>query len=257
MIGELRKASWPTWLELKESTIVVLIAIGLLGAYVSIVDFSLFQVVNLFTNLVRQVFLSNFHLIKYMNARRTQPIQDFCWYTVRTLSNHEGKAKQYIENLMAAEKNEDIKEVLMPTETVTEVKHGKKNVKVKKLYPGYLFIHLKLYDEEHKIQQKPWSIITSAPGVRGFAGGDKPMPLKPAEIEHILLQIKEAEGVERPKVQFEVGSTVKITDGPFLNLTGTVDEIDPDKGKLKVSVSIFGRFTPVDLEYWQVERADS
>jgi len=116
---------------------------------------------------------------------------------------------------------------------------------------------MKLYDENGQLLQKPWYFVRGVEGVIGFIGGpeDRPSPLRPAEVETILNQVKLGETVERPKVTFEVGEEVKITDGPFLNLTGRIDEIDPERGKLKVSVSIFGRFTPVVLEYWQVERA--
>ena len=143
----------------------------------------------------------------------------------------------------------------MPTENVSEVKNGKKINKTRKLYPGYVFIHMRLYDEDGKILQKPWYFVRGVQGVIGFIGGERPSPLKQDEIDRILQQVSEAEGKEVPKVQFNVGEDVKITDGPFLNLNGRIDEIDPERGKLKVSVSIFGRFTPVELEYWQVERA--
>jgi transcriptional antiterminator NusG len=93
--------------------------------------------------------------------------------------------------------------------------------------------------------------------VIGFVGGDRPAPLRQAEIDDIRNRVAAASGKEVPKVSYEVGEEVKITDGPFLNLTGRIDEIDPERGKLKISVSIFGRFTPVELEYWQVERAAS
>ncbi len=98
--------------------------------------------------------------------------------------------------------------------------------------------------------------MRDADGVIGFLGGTSPTPLKEREIASILAQVEEAEGKEVPKVEFGVEEEVKITDGPFFNLTGTIDEIDPERGKLKVSVSIFGRFTPVELEYWQVERME-
>ena len=115
---------------------------------------------------------------------------------------------------------------------------------------------MRLYDEDGKILQKPWYFIRGTQGVIGFVGNLHPMPLKTDEINRILGQVSEAEGKEVPKIQFNVGEEVKINDGPFMNLTGRIDEVDPDRGKLKVSVSIFGRFTPVELEYWQVERAD-
>jgi transcriptional antiterminator NusG len=178
------------------------------------------------------------------------------WYVVQTLSNMEGKVKRMIETQLAREEMEDyIYEVLMPTEVVSEVKSGKKSQKTRKLYPGYVFLHMRLYDEDGKLLQGPWYYINGIDGVIGFVGGQTPHALKDSEIESILNHAKEAEGKEIPKVTYEVGENVRITDGPFLNLNGTIDEIDPAAGKLKVSVSIFGRFTPVTLEYWQVERA--
>ncbi len=176
------------------------------------------------------------------------------WYAVQTLSNREASVKRYLDRYLASEEMEDyIFEVLMPTQTITEVKSGKKTQKVRKFYPGYVFLNMRLYDEEGILLEKPWYYVKGADGVIGFVGSNNPTPLKEHEIERILSQMREAEGKEVPKVQFEVGSEVKITDGPFLNLNGQIDEIDPERGKLKVSVSIFGRFTPVELEYWQVE----
>lgn len=177
------------------------------------------------------------------------------WYVVQTLSNAEGKVKRFIQSQLAYEELEEfIFEVLMPTEVVSEVKAGKKSQKTRKLYPGYVFIHMRLYDEENKLLQKPWYYVNGIDGVIGFVGGNRPVPLKEDEINRILDHVKQAEGKEVPKVQYEVGEEVRITDGPFLNLTGTIDKIDPEAGRLEVSVSIFGRFTPVPLEYWQVER---
>lgn len=180
------------------------------------------------------------------------------WYALQTLSNKEGKVKQLLEKFIEIEGVQDyVAEVLVPTETVTEVKSGKKSTRVRKFYPGYVFIHMSLYDEDGKILQKPWYFVRGTEGVIGFVGGDRPVALKTDEIERILSQVKEAEGKEVPKVQYEVGESVKITDGPFMNLSGNVEEIDLERGKLKVSVSIFGRYTPVELEYWQVEREES
>ena len=147
-------------------------------------------------------------------------------------------------------------EVLMPTETVTEVKSGKKKTITRKFYPGYIFVKMRLYDEENKLMNKPWYFVREAQGVIKFVGGDHPTPLKKSEIDRIISQVEEAEGKEKPKVQYEVGEMVKVMDGPFMNLIGKIEEIDPERGKLKVSVSIFGRFTPVELEYWQIQRTE-
>ncbi len=180
------------------------------------------------------------------------------WFAVHTLSGKEGKVKEYIEKFKRVEElDEHIFEVLLPTETVSEVKRGKKTSTVRKLMPGYVFVQMKLYDEESKVLNKPWYFVKETTGVIGFVGGDRPTALRESDISDIRERVEAGAGKETPKVQYEVGEEVKITDGPFLNLTGRIDEIDPARGKLKISVSIFGRFTPVELEYWQVERATS
>jgi transcriptional antiterminator NusG len=177
------------------------------------------------------------------------------WFALHTLSGQEGKAKLYIEKFKKIEELDDtIFEVLMPIETVSEVKNGKKSTKNRKLYPGYIFINMRLYDENKKLINKPWYFVKETTGVIGFVGGASPSPLRQSEVDEIRLRIEAASGKEVPKVSYEIGETVKINDGAFASLTGSIDEIDPDRGKLKISVSIFGRFTPVELEYWQVER---
>ena len=186
----------------------------------------------------------------------TQTTTGAQWFALHTLSGQENKVKNYIEKFRKAEELDDfIAEVLLPTEVVSEVKGGKKSTKVRKLYPGYVFIHMKLFDENGQVIIKPFYFVKDAGGVIGFVGGDKPAPLRLAEVDEIKARIEAASGKEVPKVTFEVGEEVKITDGAFANLTGRVDEVDPARGKLKISVSIFGRFTPVELEYWQVQRA--
>jgi transcriptional antiterminator NusG len=188
---------------------------------------------------------------------KSSSLSEPSWFAVQTLSNQESKAKQYLDKFTVVEEMEDyIFEVLMPTETVTEVKSGKKKTITRKFYPGYIFVKMRLYDEDNKLLNKPWYFVREAQGVIKFVGGDRPTPLKKSEIDRILNQVEEAEGKEKPKVQYEIGEMVKVMDGPFMNLVGKIEEIDPDKGKLKVSVSIFGRFTPVELEYWQVQRTE-
>lgn len=177
------------------------------------------------------------------------------WFALHTLSGQEGKVKTYIEKFKKPEELDDyIFEVLLPTEVVSEVKAGKKTTKTRKLYPGYVFINMKLYDETGKLINKPWYFVKETTGVIGFVGGENPAPLRQSEVDEIRARIEAASGKEVPKVAYDVGEEVKITDGAFANLTGRIDEIDPSRGKLKISVSIFGRFTPVELEYWQVQR---
>ncbi|MEO7797415.1 MAG: transcription termination/antitermination protein NusG [Opitutaceae bacterium] len=189
-----------------------------------------------------------------MSTQTTAPA-DAQWFALHTLSGQENKVKNYIERFKKAEELEDsIFEVLLPTEVVSEVKAGKKSTKVRKLYPGYVFIQMRLYGEDKKVINKPWYFVKEVAGVIGFVGGDAPAALRQSEIDEIRARIEAANGKEVPKVVYTVGEEVKINDGAFANLTGRIDEIDPDRGKLKVSVSIFGRFTPVELEYWQVQR---
>lgn len=192
------------------------------------------------------------------SAKKTDEKSGMKWYVVQTLSGKEGQVKQYLDKFKKIEDLEDfIGEVLVPTELVTEVKQGKKSQRTRKFYPCYVFVEARLFDEHGKLNNKPWYFIRETNGVIGMVGGDHPTALRSSEIDHIRSQMEQALGKEVPKVQYEIGEEVKITDGPFLNLTGRIDEIDPDRGKLKVSVSIFGRFTPVELEYWQVERITS
>ncbi len=178
------------------------------------------------------------------------------WFVIHTLSGQEHKVKESIEKRMKAEEmTEFIKEVLVPIEKVVDVRNGKKTVTTRKLHPGYVYIDMVLLDDNKRVLEKPWYFIQDTPGKIGFVGGDRPISVTPDEIAVIKAQVTESEDVERPKVQFAVGENVKITDGPFMNFGGLIEEIEPDKGKLKVTVDIFGRKTPVELEYWQVEKA--
>jgi transcriptional antiterminator NusG len=173
------------------------------------------------------------------------------------LSGQENKVKESIERRMKMEEVEDlVGEVLIPTEQVSEVKHGKRTTTTRKFYPGYVLIHMALYDQTKNLVDRTWYFIQDIPGIIGFVGGDHPVPLREEEVNSILNQIEEKKEKVKPKIEFEAGETVKINDGPFLNFNGVIDEIDPERGKLKVSVSIFGRSAPVELEYWQVEREE-
>lgn len=178
------------------------------------------------------------------------------WYVIHTLSGQEQKVKESIEKRMKPEEmGEYIREVLVPMEKVAEVRGGKKTVTMRKLHPGYVYINMVLYDDNRRIIPKPFYFIKETQGAIGFVGGDTPFAATDEEIEQIKLQIADSEDRERPKVSFEVGETVKVNDGPFLNFSGVIEEVDPERGKLKVTVNIFGRNTPVELEYWQVEKA--
>ena len=186
------------------------------------------------------------------------------WFVLHTLTGQENKAQKSIEARVKLERMEDfIGKCVIPTERVTEKKNGKKRTITKKFFPGYILCELALYDEakgvdengRKAIYERTWQFLRETPGVIGFVGGDRPQPLKQSEVDAILLDKPQgASTVERPKVNFSVDETVKITDGAFMGLTGQISMVDPDKGKLKVEVQVFGRTVPVDAEYWQVEK---
>src|ERR1039457_270796 len=177
------------------------------------------------------------------------------WFIIQTLSGQEHKVKESIEKRVKTDEMQDyVKEVLVPMEKVVEVRNQKKTVSNRKLWPGYVFVDMVLLDDDRRIIEKPWYFIRETQGVIGFLS-DPPQPTPTDEVEAIKAQISASEETEKPKVNFAVGETVKINNGPFLNFSGIIEEIDPERGKLKVTVNIFGRNTPVELEYWQVEKA--
>lgn len=169
------------------------------------------------------------------------------WYVVHTYSGFEDKVKSSIEDKIKRKGLEEkIHRILIPTEKVIELRSGKKKELDKKFYPGYILIEMELNDET-------WHLVRSTPRVTGFVGGSKPVPLPMDEVEEILLQIERGP-VQQTRTQYEVGEAVRIIDGPFTNFVGSVDEVDMDHGRLRVMVSIFGRQTPVELNFFQVEK---
>ncbi|MBU0759110.1 MAG: transcription termination/antitermination protein NusG [Candidatus Omnitrophica bacterium] len=171
------------------------------------------------------------------------------WYVIHTLTGQEEKVKASIESkVQEGELKDKVQQVLIPTEQVSEVKDGKKRISLRKFFPGYVLVEMNMDDEA-------WYVVRNIPGVTGFIGTKtKPVPLLDSEVKHIIKQTEERKEKPTPKVIFEKGDNIKIIEGPFINFNGTVEEINPDKGRVKVMVSIFGRATPVELEYWQVER---
>ena len=179
------------------------------------------------------------------------------WYVIHVLSGQENKVKENLTRRLKTEEMGDVVfEILMPQERVSEFKNGKKAESKRKFFPGYLLVNMNLLGPDGRLVDKAWYFIKDTPGIINFAGTkNKPTPMRQKEVETMLLQIREREDNVKPKVAFEPGDSVKVNDGPFDGQIGIVEEIDHEKGKLRVSVSIFGRNTPVDLEFWQVEKA--
>ena len=171
------------------------------------------------------------------------------WYAVHAYSNFENKVADSIkEQAKQRQLSGLFEEILVPKEKVIEVRRGRKVPAERKFFPGYVLVKMELTDEAYHL-------IKNTPKVTGFLGSDnKPMPLSEAEVQRILHQVQE--GVERPKatVSFEVGENVRVADGPFASFSGVVEEIDEARSRVKVAVSIFGRATPVELEFGQVEK---
>lgn len=170
------------------------------------------------------------------------------WYVLQVLSGHEKKVKKGIlENIKSSGVQDLIEEILIPTENVHEVKKGQQKITEKKLWPGYILIKMNLTDES-------WAYVKGITSVIDFLGGERPTPLTETEVQEILQELEEKKKSVVQKHKFEVGDSVKITEGVFVNFIGTIIEVNHEKGKLSVLVSIFGRDTRVDdLEFWQVE----
>jgi transcriptional antiterminator NusG len=171
------------------------------------------------------------------------------WYVIHAHSGHENKVKQTLESKVKQEHLEElVTQIIVPTEEVAEVKGGKKRITSRKIFPGYVLVEMKL-------SYRTWYLIRTTAGVTGFIGSGKmPTALEPEEVESIFQQMRGERKKPKPKTMFEKDEKVKIIEGPFTNFLGYVDEVNPERGKLKVMVEIFERLTPVELEFWQVEK---
>ena len=173
------------------------------------------------------------------------------WYVVHAYSNYEQKVKQSLEERIRRFGLEDkFGEILIPTEEVVEMREGQRRRSERKFFPGYVLVQMEMDDET-------WHLVKEAPKVLGFIGGtsDKPAPITEAEANQILNRVQEGADKPRPKVLFEPGEVVRVTDGPFNDFSGVVENVNYEKSKIRVAVQILGRSTPVELDFGQVEKA--
>ena len=169
------------------------------------------------------------------------------WFVVHTYSGYEERVKKNLEQrIKLMDSGDDILEVVIPTEEEIEVRDGQRRNVTKKILPGYILVQMRMNDQS-------WSVVRNTPGVTGFVGsGNKPVPLREEEVSQILEQM--AAEAPRVKVGFRKGQSIRVTDGPFIDFVGVVDDINAEKGKVKVLLSLFGRETPVELDFLQVEK---
>jgi transcription termination/antitermination protein NusG len=176
------------------------------------------------------------------------------WYVVHTYSGFENKAKKSLEEKIKLEGlHELFGDIMIPMEQIVEIVKGEKRTSKRKFFPGYMLVQMEMNDQT-------WHLVKNTPKVTGFVGAaqnQQPPPITDAEVQRLTTQISEGSLKPKPKVQFEDGDTVRVVDGPFANFNGTVEEVNGDKGRVKVLVSIFGRATPVDLDFMQVEKTSS
>jgi transcriptional antiterminator NusG len=229
--SELKKVHWPTRRETYAATVVVLVVVGIVRA------------------------LSRVGRLRSLPADSSvhPPVSAHMaknWYVVHTYSGYEQKAKAALEErIKALGKEKDFGDVLVPAEKVVELVKGRKKTSSRMFFPGYILVNMELNDET-------WHIVKSTPKVTGFVGGStQPAPISEREVREITDQMAEGAVRPKPKVLFESGEHVKVIDGPFQDFNGVVEEVKPDKGKLRVLISIFGRATPVELDFVQVEKA--
>lgn len=170
------------------------------------------------------------------------------WYVVHTYSGHEQKAKKHLESAIETSGMQDkFGRVIVPTELVTEMKQGKKSTSTRKFLPSYILVEVDLDNESRHL-------VVSTPGITNFVGaGGKPQPLGPEEVEHIIGHMEKGPVMKSDEMPYSAGDAVKVTDGPFAEFSGVVSEVIPERKKVKVMVSIFGRPTPVELDYLQVQ----
>ena len=240
--SELKKVSWPNRMQVRNLTVLVFVVTFVVGLYITVAD-TFFDIVIRF--VCRSERMTEQPIVPRAPEKR--------WYVIHTYSGYENKVKANLEHRIESMGMEDkIFQVLVPMEDEIEIRQGQRHTVQKKVYPGYVLVEMILDPES-------WFVVRNTPGVTSFVGSgnipgmrSEPIPLDETEVKQILRHM----GVETPKyrVAFTKGQSVRVTDGPFAEFIGTVDEVNPERNKLKVLVSIFGRETPVELDFLQVEK---
>jgi transcriptional antiterminator NusG len=174
------------------------------------------------------------------------------WYAIHTYAGYENRARESLTNLVQRQNLKDVvKQIILPTEEVAEIKDGKKKIATRKIMPGYILVEMELNDDT-------WALVKETAGVAGFVGpGKTPAALSDEEVENILGMMEETGASPRLKISFEKGDRVKVVDGPFLNFAGTVSEVNRERGRLTVMIEVLGRATPVELDFLQVEKSEA
>ena len=243
MVSELRKVSWPTREQVRNLTVLVFAISLVVGIYISVLDV-------IFQGIIAS---DRVGTDDDRTTTETTKAPEKRWYVIHTYSGYENKVKANLEHRIESMGMEDkIFQVLVPMEDEIEIRQGQRHTVQKKVYPGYVLVEMILDPDS-------WFVVRNTPGVTSFVGGanipgvrSEPIPLDENEVKQILRHM----GVETPKyrVAFTKGQSVRVTDGPFAEFIGTVDEVNPERNKVKVLVSIFGRETPVELDFLQVEK---
>lgn len=184
-----------------------------------------------------------------VEAQAQSKQDEMAWYVVHTYSGYEHKAKMALEErIRSAKKSEYFSEIIVPEENVVELVKGQKKTTKRRFFPGYILVKMILNDET-------WHIVKNTPKITGFVGDKvKPVPVPESDVQKMTNRIAEGQVKPRPRISFAEGESVRVIDGPFANFNGVVEDVNPDKGKVKVLVSIFGRSTPVELDFIQVEK---
>ncbi len=247
--NEMARVTWPSRREVYATTFVVILTSIFFGVYLYIIDLSSTGSWpgSSGRSRAREADEHRTTHVRHMTTMTDDRTKQ--WYIVHTYSGFENKVKESLEQRVQAYGLQDeIGEILIPTEQVAEMRGGKKVVSSKRFFPGYILVEMHMSDNA-------WHVVKNTPKVTGFVGaGAKPTPLSREEVDQILNQVTEAAEKPKPKYTFEKGDQVRINEGPFTSFNGVVDEVNLDRNTLKVMVTIFGRSTPVELDFLQVEK---